>query len=81
MLPDNNWIWVNDWTIDLSGKYGLSADADGWEYKADFETFKRKRRFYNRGDFCRWRQWTKTCMVKPPMLDDSKTQHITCVGN
>jgi len=70
MLPDSNWIWVNDWTADLSGKFGESTDADGWEYEQDFETFTRDRRFYQRGDSCRRRRWTRTRMVKPPKLDD-----------
>ncbi|CAB9509943.1 protein sorting-associated protein 13 [Seminavis robusta] len=70
MLPDSNWIWVNDWNADLSGKFGESTDADGWEYEQDFETFTRNRRFYVRGDCCRRRRWTRTRMVKPPRLDD-----------
>ena len=70
MLPDNNWMWVNDWTVDVSGDFGESTDSDGWEYSADFETFVRVRRFYNRGDCCRRRRWTRTRIVKPPRLDD-----------
>jgi hypothetical protein len=70
MLPDSNWIWVNDWTVDLSGEFGESTDTDGWEYQADFETFTRTRRFYTRGDSCRRRRWTRTRIVKPPKLDD-----------
>ena len=74
MLPDSNWTWVNDWTADLSGRFGESTDADGWEYEADFETFTRDRRFYERGDSCRRRRWTRTRMVKPPKLDDPYRQ-------
>jgi hypothetical protein len=70
MLPDNNWVWVNDWTIDLYGTLGESTDSDGWEYQADFETFSKNRRYYERGDACRRRRWTRTRMVKPPRLDD-----------
>lgn len=70
MLPDNNWLWVNDWTVDLSGELDVSTDADGWEYEADFETFTRKRRGYQRGDSCRRRRWTRTRIVKPPRPDD-----------
>lgn len=70
MLPDSNWIWLNEWTADLSGKFGESTDADGWEYEADFETFTRSRRFYTRGDSCRRRRWTRTRMIKPPRIDD-----------
>ena len=72
MLPDSNWIWVNDWTADLSGAFGEETDADGWEYEADFETFTRNRRFYQRGDCCRRRRWTRTRMVKPPKLDNPR---------
>eukprot|EP00977_Amphora_coffeiformis_P005612 scaffold1181_cov152-Amphora_coffeaeformis.AAC.4 len=70
MLPDNNWIWVNDWSVDLSGSLGESTDADGWEYQADFETFSRTSRDYIRGDTCRRRRWTRTRIVRPPRLDD-----------
>lgn len=70
MLPDSRWIWVNDWTVDLSGKFGESTDADGWEYEADFETFTRRRRYYVRGDSCRRRRWTRTRTVRPPKLQD-----------
>jgi len=70
MLPDDNWIWVNDWTVDLRGKLGETTDADGWEYEADFETFTRDRRYYQRGDSCRRRRWTRTRMVRPPRQDD-----------
>jgi len=70
MLPDSNWIWLNDWSVDLSGSYSESTDADGWEYEADFETFNRNRRIYKRGDACRRRRWTRTRMVRPPRLED-----------
>ncbi|KAL3944397.1 MAG: hypothetical protein SGBAC_001521 [Bacillariaceae sp.] len=74
MLPDSNWIWVNNWSVDVNGVYGESTDADGWEYQADFETFTRARRFYQRGDSCRRRRWTRTRIVKPPRLDDPQRQ-------
>jgi hypothetical protein len=70
MLPDNSWIWVNDWSVDLTGSLGESTDADGWEYQADFETFSRTRRDYSRGDTCRRRRWTRTRIVRPPRLED-----------
>ena len=74
MLPDNNWMWVNDWTVDLSGTLGQDTDADGWEYQADFETFTRTPRYYQRGDACRRRRWTRTRMVHPPKLLDTRRQ-------
>lgn len=74
MLPDPNWIWLSDWTVDLSGKLGDATDADGWEYQTDFETFTRKRRDYQRGDSCRRRRWTRIRIVKPPMLEDPLRQ-------
>ena len=70
MLPDSNWIWVNDWTVDLSGNLGESTDADGWEYQTDFETFSRSSRDYTRGDTCRRRRWTRTRIIRPPSLHD-----------
>ena len=70
MLPDSDWMWANDWTVDLSGKLGESTDADGWEYQTDFESFTRNRRDYERGGLCRRRRWTRTRMVVPPKLDD-----------
>jgi hypothetical protein len=63
---------VDNWTVDVSGEFGESTDADGWEYQADFETFTRTRRFYTRGDSCRRRRWTRTRIVKPPRLDDPR---------
>ena len=74
MLPDNNWIWLEDWIVDLSGAYGEETDADGWEYEADFETFNKTRRCYERGDACRRRRWTRTRIVRPPKLDDPYRQ-------
>lgn len=70
MLPDTNWIWVNDWSVDLSGKIGEQIDSDGWSYEADFETFTRRKRFYQRGDCCRRRRWTRTRIIRPPKLGD-----------
>jgi hypothetical protein len=35
-VPGNNWIWVNDWTVDLSGSLGESTDSDGWGTKLEF---------------------------------------------
>jgi hypothetical protein len=72
MLPDDNWMWVNDWSVDVSGDFEESSDADGYEYSADFETFSRTRRFYMRGDACRRRRWTRTRIVKPPPLHDPR---------
>ena len=70
MLPDDNWMWLNDWNVDISGTFERSSDADGYEYSGDFETFTRTRRFYERGDSCRRRRWTRTRIVKPPQLND-----------
>lgn len=78
MLPDNNWMWVNDWTVGVSGEFEESSDADGYEYSADFETFTRTRRFYTRGDSCRRRRWTRTRIVKPPPLFDPR-RHLKIV--
>lgn len=70
MLPDNNWVWLNDWSVDVNGNLGESTDVDGWEYEADFETFAKTRRYYERGDACRRRRWTRTRMIIPPHLND-----------
>ena len=70
MLPDSDWMWANEWMVDLSGRLGESTDADGWEYQTDFESFTRNRRDYQRGDSCRRRRWTRTRMLKPPKLND-----------
>jgi hypothetical protein len=70
MLPDNKWIWANDWTVDTSSGYGEYTDADGWEYATDFKAFGHIRRFYKEGDSCRRRRWTRTRLMKPPKLDD-----------
>lgn len=70
MLPDNNWRWVDEWNVDLSGKLGVHTDADGWEYQADFETFTRCKRAYQRGDACRRQRWTRTRILNPPKMND-----------
>ena len=72
MLPDDNWMWVNDWNVDVSGNFEESSDGDGYEYSSDFDTFTRTRRFYQRGDACRRRRWTRTRIVKPPQLNDPR---------
>lgn len=70
MLPDDNWVWVNDWKVDTSGDYGKEIDADGWEYAPSFQDFSRDCRFYEQGDLVRRRKWTRTRMIKPPRYDD-----------
>ncbi len=60
MLPDNKWMWVNDWSVELDGKLGKDIDADGWSYSTDFETFSSNKQFYHRGAACRRRRWTRT---------------------
>ena len=69
-MPDDNWIWANDWEIEINSDLGATNDADGWEYESDFETFKVTPRFYQRGDSCRRRRWTRTRLIRPPRLDD-----------
>lgn len=68
-LP-TNWIWANDWEVEINDEMGVVNDADGWEYEADFETFTSTRRFYKRGDACRRRRWIRHRMITPPKLDD-----------
>jgi hypothetical protein len=70
LLPDSNWMWLNEWCVDVSGSLGKTTDADGWEYQADFETFSRERRYYQRGDTCRRRRWTRTRMVRRSTMYD-----------
>ena len=70
MLPDGKWIWANDWTVDLPGDCGQSSDADGWEYSKDFKSFGQDSRYFQVGDTCRRRRWTRTRLIKPPKLDD-----------
>ena len=69
-LPDNRWIWANDWSVERSCGYGENVDADGWEYAKDFKSFGNKSRFYEEGDCCRRRRWTRTRLMKPPTLYD-----------
>ena len=72
VLPDDKWIWANDWTVEINGSHGemMATDADGWEYHTEFERFGRQRRCYQRGDSCRRRRWCRTRMIKPPRLED-----------
>jgi Integral peroxisomal membrane peroxin len=60
MLPDNRWIWVNDWSVDTEGTLEIETDADGWSYAMDFETFSNTKCYYERGAACRRRRWTRT---------------------
>jgi hypothetical protein len=60
VLPDNRWMWINEWTVQVSGKLGKDVDADGWSYSSDFETFLNETQFYRRGAACRRRRWTRT---------------------
>jgi hypothetical protein len=69
-LPDNSWIWANNWTVEIPCGYGEHADADGWEYSQDFESFGCQSRFYTDGDACRRRRWTRTRLRIPPTLTD-----------
>ncbi len=58
MLPDNKWVWANDWEVDVSGEYGVDIDADGFSYGEDFTKLK-IRRFFKPGDTCRRRRWIR----------------------
>jgi len=72
MLPDNSWVWADEWRIELAGEYEKDSDADGWEYAEDFAKFqdgKRKRRFFRAGDVCRRRKWTRTRLTKAQLSD------------
>lgn len=68
MLPDNRWIWANNWTVDTP--CSDIVDADGWEYAKDFKSFGLVPRFYEEGDNVRRRRWTRTRLMKPPRFDD-----------
>jgi len=70
VLPDDSWVWANSWEVHVCREYDETTDADGWEYERDFESFRRSRRSYKRGDTCRRRRWSRTRMIKPPRLDD-----------
>ena len=59
-LPNDDWIWANEWEVEIHNGFGVANDADGWEYSADFETFNANRQYYKRGDLCRRRRWTRT---------------------
>ena len=74
-LPDSNWMWLNEWTVEVEGNLSDQTDSDGWEYHADFETFTRVRRYYQKGDCCRRRVWTRTRMPKPSKLGEVRRLH------
>lgn len=59
VLPNRNWIWVNEWEVDVDLDLRKN-DADGWEYATDFEAFGTTPRSYQPGDLCRRRRWTRT---------------------
>lgn len=74
-LPNSQWTWADDWTIERGGKLGENIDADGWSYEVDFESFSRQNRYYRRGDQCRRRCWTRTRILRPPKLGDPLQTH------
>lgn len=79
MLPDNKWIWANEWSVEIPSGYGDCVDADGWEYADDFKSFGFISRFYEGGNMCRRRRWTRTRMMKPFKLDErSRPLSIVC---
>lgn len=51
-LP-TDWMWANEWEVEVRGDLGVNNDNDGWEYSADFETFTAESRSYQRGDSCK----------------------------
>lgn len=63
MLPDNRWMWVNEWSVEINGKLGKDTDADGWSYANDFGAFSNTKYFYGRGATCRRRRWTRTVRI------------------
>jgi hypothetical protein len=69
ILPDNGWIWANDWEVDVSGVLDEEVDADGWDYSEDFKRFNGNKRFYREGDTCRRRKWTRTRLMKTQLYD------------
>lgn len=52
ILPGDDWIWADKWEVEIHDEFGVTTDADGWEYSADFETFTANRQYYKRGDLC-----------------------------
>lgn len=52
-LPGADWVWANEWEVEIYDGLGITTDADGWEYSEDFDTFNSERRFYKRGDVCK----------------------------
>jgi hypothetical protein len=70
MLPDNNWIWVDDWEVDLSGSFGEEIDADGWNYSKHFQKFGKEKRYFKEGDTCRRRRWIRTRVMKSHLIDN-----------
>lgn len=69
VLPDNGWIWLNDWEVDVSGAFDKEIDADGWDYAQDFRKLSGNKRFYEEGDMCRRRRWTRTRIMKEQLYD------------
>ena len=69
MLPDNKWMWANDWEVDLSGAFGKEVDADGWNYAKDFQKFGKVRHYFKDGDTCRRRRWIRTRVMKSHLAD------------
>ena len=44
-LPDDDWIWIDEWKVDIQGNYWFTTNADGWEYETYFKRFNRSKIF------------------------------------
>lgn len=64
ILPDNKWIWLNDWEVEVSGELGKEIDADGWDYSNSFYKFGKERQYFREGSVCRRRRWLRCRMLK-----------------
>lgn len=54
-LPDDSYVWVDDWTFDIS----MNCDSQGWEYSDDFNSAFSKN---SNGKYVRRRKWIRTAV-------------------
>ena len=69
LLPNKNWMWLDDWNVEVGKDLGSRNDSDGWSYGTDFECFSKDPRSYEIGDLCRRRRWTRTRAIRSPQGD------------
>lgn len=65
-LPSDEWEWINDWHVDMSGVVNKNIDAEGYEYNINFNNFGSSSvpRSFMPLDSVRRRKWIRSRRLK-----------------